>query len=92
VLVNYSKETTGLSQNLNQHGISIVSDEPFHENILLNLLFTLPNYHSINSIGRVIWCTKMKENKYISGIEFISLSDQDKKKIQDFSAPLTPES
>lgn len=84
VLVNYSKEAQAVTRNFSLDGLSIITDESFQVDIFLNLLFTLPDGHPINSIGRVIWC-KGLHGKYVSGIEFMSIKKEDRAILEEYA-------
>lgn len=54
--------------------------------ILLALRFQLPGTGSINAIGRVVWVKIGEKAKYILGLRFTSIKDEDKKLISQFVA------
>jgi hypothetical protein len=84
VLVNFSEKAIARTKNVNQLGICIVTDVPFKAGIYLNLIFTLPDGTTIETLGKVIWQRKIKSNEYENGIEFYNIKPDKKKKLEDF--------
>jgi hypothetical protein len=84
VLVNFSEKAIARAKNVNQFGICIVTNIPFKAGIYLNLIFTLPDGTSVETLGKVQWQRKIESDTYENGIEFYNIKPDIKKKLEDF--------
>ncbi|MDP3028753.1 MAG: TIGR02266 family protein [Deltaproteobacteria bacterium] len=82
---------TSLSQNLNEGGIFIETDRPSPIGTVVEIKFYLPGDHKpIETHGLVVWSTTSPPEKDTGhpragmGIEFESLNNQDKERINKF--------
>jgi hypothetical protein len=84
VLVNFSEKAIARAKNVNQFGICIVTNLPFKVGIYINLIFTLPDGTSVETLGKVKWQRKIEPDMYENGIEFYNIKPDIKKKLEDF--------
>ncbi|MBN1698246.1 MAG: PilZ domain-containing protein [Spirochaetales bacterium] len=84
VLVNFSEKARARAKNISLLGICIITNIPFHAGVYLNLLITLPDTTTIETLGRVIWQRKIKPDEYENGIEFYNINPNEKNKLDDF--------
>jgi cellulose synthase (UDP-forming) len=81
-------EGSGYARNITPYGCSITSIDPLKKDQVLNLRLRLPQKVCENITGVVRRSTALKlsknESRYINGIEFIKISDQERDEITRF--------
>ena len=85
---------TGLSENISEGGIFVATHFPLPIGTEVNLNFTLPDGHIVQAKGRVKWIREYnvlnEEQTPGMGIQFIELSEEDKKAIEQFIKKRAP--
>jgi c-di-GMP-binding flagellar brake protein YcgR len=83
-----------LSKDISEIGIRIVAFERLNPYTMLDLKFLLPgSKESISATGRAVWSkesmvgTSSSSKAYEIGVEFVSISKEDREKINQFVLP-----
>jgi len=80
------------SKDISVAGVGLTSEARFSKGEPLKLIIRLPDDITVHAVGAVKWVT-MRENLYAAnghdfafGIEFVQISDSDRKEIEKFIA------
>lgn len=84
-------ELKSFTKNLSQGGICLFLDSLVRKDTLLELKLFLPEQtEPIQTTGKIVWIDSFKlgnkdaQEQYEAGIEFINISDEDRKKIAKY--------
>jgi hypothetical protein len=82
-----------IQSKISMGGMLIESKTPFEAEERMPMEFSLPEDNSIRFLGRVASSTLATDNDagYKIGIEFIDMSNEDSKKMQEFIRKLNPQ-
>ena len=81
-----SDSTEGVieAKNVCEHGMCVITNEPYDVGKYFRRSFILPNGSVINIFGKVVYCNTQKQHKYETGIQFISLRSTDREHLMQY--------
>lgn len=90
VVSDKSAERTAQTRDIGAGGICILADEPLKKGDVLDINFLLPEVPpNVHAKGRVAWIKPFsiasEQNiRYDTGIEFIDITDEDRKRVNKY--------
>ncbi len=76
-----------LSKNVSAGGILLELDDNLHVNTNLAIKFKIPNHEKdLHIKGKVVWSKKLDSGKTDVGIEFVAITDEDRKIIDEYAS------
>lgn len=77
-LVNFGKDSIGgLTYNISEGGICLISKKPLHKGSTVDLDFSIPFKNRIVAVAEVKWNKEIESGRYSNGLQFMSIKKDD---------------
>jgi Tfp pilus assembly protein PilZ len=83
-LIDYAGEKKAKGKDISESGICIVADRFFPKGTPLLLSISLSNGTHLKAIAKAVWSRECNQNCYENGLEFVSIYQQDRHKIEAY--------
>lgn len=84
-LVNFGKDSiTGLTYNISEGGICLISKKPLHPGSTVDLDFSIPFSKRIVAVAEVKWNKEIESQRYSNGLQFMSIKEDDLEKLKNY--------
>ena len=84
-LVNFGKDSiAGLTYNISEGGICLLSKYPLHKGSTVDIDFSIPFHTRISAVAEVKWITDLGSNQYSNGLQFMSIKEDDLDKLKTY--------
>ena len=84
-LVNFGKNSiAGLTYNISEGGICLISKKPLHQGSTVDLDFTIPFKKRIVAVAEVKWNKEIESSRYSNGLQFMSIKEDDLEQLKNY--------
>ena len=84
VMVNYDVEAIAHTKDIGEGGICLITEEPFEDGRMLDLVFLFPDYpEKIECFGKVVWSRQATEHLWENGVSIWEITEENNDRLRE---------